>query len=36
MPIESFVMLQNRGRYAIYSQDGECRELKTGDRIEVD
>jgi hypothetical protein len=33
MPIEGFVMLEHRGRYAIYSQDGISRELKTGDRI---
>ena len=36
MAIEGFVMLQHRGRYAIFNRDGIYRELKTGDRIEVD
>jgi hypothetical protein len=36
MLIEGFVMLEHRGRYAIYSQDGISYELKNGDRIEVD
>ena len=28
MSIEGFVMLQHRGRYAIFNQDGICHELK--------
>ena len=36
MSIEGFVMLEHRGRYAIYTQDGISCELKIGDRIAVD
>lgn len=36
MMIEGFVMLQHRGRYAIYNQGGLYHELKYGDQIEVE
>jgi hypothetical protein len=36
MPTEGLIMLHPQGHYALYHQDGICRELNAGDRLAVD